>query len=715
MRNLQYYKRILAGVVCATLLLSNLGMNSQVVFAAENSDVNPNEITIAEPIVEAPAEEPAVTGEVETETPVVEEPASEPPVEETSDEDEEVVYITEYGAAGDDSHTGESSGEATTEHHEVTEESGSAGSTETTSEETSNQEETKDETGESASEGKTEHSTEETTEDEELTEEERLEKERLEQEELEKKQLEEKELEEEEEIEEIVEDGSIESLISYRAHTSGITVKAEAKSGVLPENATLHATRIESSRQLDEITATLDESDVTYDDYIALDVHFENAEGHEIEPDGTVSVTFEVDEIPAEANTSTLEVQHFDESGHTTDVVTVADTTDRSDIGDIQVHGADNDDVNTTAKVDFEVASFSTFTITWSNNKRGNSKRTMNVTVRSVDENGNELSGSKNWWKDTTFDSKEEKTVEEIAEIISVNGDYELKGAELIIDGTTYKDVAKVEFETSNTTWTCNITNTNGEKENIKDLGDANATSPSSVTLNLIYQAPRTRTDFYVILNGDGTIPDENSKDNDDYNYNYTLGIQVDNVLAQQTNLYDATVSEDRTYQFENKDNSYYSYNQNRITNNLQSLPTNAQIAQAINDAWDGKNKKGEKSGYRVSVDQPGYEGQLYVVEVNKDHGTIINDQKFGEIRVGDILYVDWYVQKYTTTEGATGGKSWHIDGEMIVANRTQPDIVITGVDTGTIPWTATLPVVMIGAVLYIIYRTLLGSRKGER
>lgn len=354
MTNLQYYKRILAGIACATVLMSNLGGTSQVVFASE----------ISEQASEGAAEE-AATDQAPAE------PASDDVRDTQSNEDprtepqESVPSIEEDGAAGDEESGMTQETETSTEDPEA--------SDTTAGEQESDQE---PENGGAAEEAE--------------------------------------DAEEPEEIEEIDEDGSAEAeVIRYEAHTSGIKVKAEAKAGALPEDARLRAQLIQSERDLEEVSKELDNSDVEYDDYVALDVYFES-EGREIEPDGTVSVTFELEDtvLPENVKADSVTVQHFDESKRTTDVVTVADTTESEETGTVEISSTetvetpkDQDDVevvaaDATVTAEFEVESFSTFTIVWTYTQYDGDGSTnkdytgvnFSLNVTCVDENGDEIS-----------------------------------------------------------------------------------------------------------------------------------------------------------------------------------------------------------------------------------------------------------------------------------------------------------------------------------
>lgn len=155
-----------------------------------------------------------------------------------------------------------------------------------------------------------------------------------------------------------------------------VTVKTTAAAGVLPEGAKLVVKKLANQDQAyQDAESTLKDSQVTYDDFLALDVGFE-VNGKEVEPEaGSVQVQFELGAglLPETADTSTLAVQHLTD-GKAEMVADAGAVT----AGDVTVK-------NEAVKADFAVKSFSTFTITWTDH--------YTLTVHYVDESGKELAG----------------------------------------------------------------------------------------------------------------------------------------------------------------------------------------------------------------------------------------------------------------------------------------------------------------------------------
>ena len=169
---------------------------------------------------------------------------------------------------------------------------------------------------------------------------------------------------------------------------NGVTVKAYAAEGVLPDGAVMKVTMLDAegdtADQYNEAAAALEESDVDYAGFLAMDISFYDAEGNEIEPeDGAVNVQFEVDEslLPEEAEADTLAVQHLAETEDGIQVETVADAADVTD-GTVAVEGK-------AVTAEFSVESFSYFTITWGSDWSWSDY--FQITVHYVNTNGNEL------------------------------------------------------------------------------------------------------------------------------------------------------------------------------------------------------------------------------------------------------------------------------------------------------------------------------------
>ena len=169
---------------------------------------------------------------------------------------------------------------------------------------------------------------------------------------------------------------------------------------------TLNVTAIEDETQAADIEAKLTENNIEYDGFVALDIHFTDADGNEIEPAEPVTVRIELPDsiIDSGIDLNTLAVQHFaeDEAGNVTSVDQVASVADGTIALSDEAKAAmeaqaaenaadpesteeagpahmmlapaannaltpDNGEEETEAPVvaEFEVNGFSSFTITW--------------------------------------------------------------------------------------------------------------------------------------------------------------------------------------------------------------------------------------------------------------------------------------------------------------------------------------------------------------
>lgn len=171
-----------------------------------------------------------------------------------------------------------------------------------------------------------------------------------------------------------------ESMSHYEATTAeGIKVMVDAPEGALPEDATLNASLISDEGEKDSVASELDDAAVAYDGFMALDVSFTNAAGEEIEPSAAVNVRFEVPQGMLPEGAADLSVHHLaeNEDGTVADVEAVADAAEKTD-GTVTL--ADDN----TLDAEFQVESFSSFVISWSENWTSY----FQVTVNYVDADG---------------------------------------------------------------------------------------------------------------------------------------------------------------------------------------------------------------------------------------------------------------------------------------------------------------------------------------
>lgn len=185
-----------------------------------------------------------------------------------------------------------------------------------------------------------------------------------------------------EETEAVPEKDTVEKqLLTYEPleQPEGVRVTASAYEGVLPEGAYMVVSELsEGSVAYLEAEKSLEDHEISFDGFKALDITFYSAEGQVIEPEeGTVQVhmALDVQGFPENADPNTIAVQHHDTSHGEVQIETVADVT----VGTVEVQEAE-------VVAEFGVDSFSTFTITWDG-----AYKDYEITVKYVDKTGKEI------------------------------------------------------------------------------------------------------------------------------------------------------------------------------------------------------------------------------------------------------------------------------------------------------------------------------------
>lgn len=367
-------KRVLAVVITLVLVVSMLG-NSKLIAFAENNAASKQETTEMSAVAEeeiASAKEASAGGEdKQTESSTVikngetsEQEQSQKTVKETlAGEDEKTKSQASASEAAvvneveDKENTSEKVEKITTASEESKQEKPTAAENNATSEQEKNQESddktTKEnETIEEAKQNTTENAIQAITEQEQK---------------------------------DISENSAEQEAKAYKAEAvvDQTRIKVTAEAGVLPSDAVLNAKVLkedgDTSAQYSEAKAALDkENSIEYDGFMAYDIGFTDSTGQEIEPTGKVSVSMEM-ATPEGAESESLSVQHHEKTASGIQVETVADAQNETS-GKVDVQGQET-------LAEFEVESFSIFTITWSS---GNTTY-FNITVHYVNTNGDEI------------------------------------------------------------------------------------------------------------------------------------------------------------------------------------------------------------------------------------------------------------------------------------------------------------------------------------
>lgn len=152
----------------------------------------------------------------------------------------------------------------------------------------------------------------------------------------------------------------------FTAELDDVIVYVYANEGVLPENAKLQVTELreddsDTAEQFQAAKDALDADGTEYNGIMALDISFYDEEGNEIEPDGNVQVMIEMNTaiLPEDIQPESLAVKHLAETAEGIQVKTVADTTDEV-AGTLEMK-----EESAVLAAEFQIDSFSAFTITW--------------------------------------------------------------------------------------------------------------------------------------------------------------------------------------------------------------------------------------------------------------------------------------------------------------------------------------------------------------
>ena len=170
---------------------------------------------------------------------------------------------------------------------------------------------------------------------------------------------------------------------TVRDEEKGYAVTVHTPEGVLPADAMLSAELLDEKDE-DYLRAREEMGDQPCG-FAALDIHFEDAAGNEVEPAGDVYVVLDADGLlPLDADPGSVTVQHHarQDDGQV-NVETVADTKEETE----GVVTAQAEESSGAVQAAFAVDSFSTFTISWVT-YGGNASE---ITIYCVDEKGNSI------------------------------------------------------------------------------------------------------------------------------------------------------------------------------------------------------------------------------------------------------------------------------------------------------------------------------------
>lgn len=431
--------------------------------------------------------------------------------------------------------------------------------------------------------------------------------------------------------------------------------------------------------------------------FAAFDISILDKDGNKVEPaqGAKVSVKLSADNLPKRIKAKSLQVQHIKDSA-SDDVETVADAAN-TDKNTVSLDG-------TTAKANFTVDSFSTFTLTYYAGFWGSTFKR----IRVVDENGDSLGSDKSqplYWPSSSEslsnlanNANPDSSVYTFAQarvgssFANAAGNTFTSGTIGYDDGWYYSndrtadyfgsdDILYLVYEPKTVTLAFSQNGGSGSRPSsiTGKAGDA-VTLPTyngtrngytflgwTDTPNLMgdtsyhevypagseYVLPSRDITLYAAWSNNngisrsdfyvqlgGTIPTEPGSHSV---ANYTKGITINNNVKDKRWIIDTAWT------------SVVGANaQNNVTANLNSLPSVDQLAADI-------NKSSDKLGFTVKNSG----GELVVASITNSK---TNEHAYN-VSAGDALYVLWYVQKLQPTSGVRGN-TWHIDGVLLVKNK---------------------------------------------
>lgn len=186
--------------------------------------------------------------------------------------------------------------------------------------------------------------------------------------------------------------------LSYENDQVVVTVSADAE-GIIPAGATLKVVPIkadaeETKDQYAQVAQKVQENAASTESevagFLAYDITFVDAAGHEVEPNGEVNVSMDYKEAALpdgvsadEAKDANVTVLHLEED-NTGAVQNVVDLSDNSKITEMQTT-----DEQKVEKTSFKTDSFSTYTITWKHNSKTHQVKIYYINATNGNEIGN--------------------------------------------------------------------------------------------------------------------------------------------------------------------------------------------------------------------------------------------------------------------------------------------------------------------------------------
>lgn len=496
---------------------------------------------------------------------------------------------------------------------------------------------------------------------------------------------------------------------TFTASITGYNISVDVLAKSFEREVTLKATEQAWDDLEEDVQKQLTEQGVSEENSTSLDLHFEDADGNEVEPVNKVNVKFTIREEnvvqAVNADEGSVLVYHAEETKDDNGDITVIDVKQVASTNDDTVM-AEN---NSQATAEFETDSFSTFTLSYFYGWATLS----NIYV--VDMNGNGIG------KDQTYDMNGNSSVD-LSTVIanaSPGSNYTFVRADIDTfggnDSISSNNASNYRFTYNNNKW--RLTNgTSSYTVTWKDVylvykkSDGNvtvtfdenggSTTPDPITMSgradstiklPDYKGNRSGYTFKgwaevkTLLSAtyhDLYAPESTYKlpDNDitlyavwhNDNYtntsatfyirldgtipaepgsfqssNYTVGTSISGTINDQHWIVDTDGTKKITTTG-SKNEGDKNYLENNVTSALTQVPTNEQLMTDINNS-------SKQLGFTVGINK---DGELYVISSSNSNYSS-----------NDLLYVHWYVQKLQDVSDNAAG-NWHVDGSLRVKSK---------------------------------------------
>lgn len=498
---------------------------------------------------------------------------------------------------------------------------------------------------------------------------------------------------------------------TFTASIADYNVSVDVPAKSFEREITLKATEQAWNDLKEDVQKQLTEQGVSEKNSTSLDLHFEDADGNEVEPANKVNVKFMIREEnvvqAVNADEGSVQIYHAEETKDDNGDVTAVDVKQVASTNDDTVM-AEN---NSQATAEFETDSFSTFTLSYSNG----SATLSNIHVVDMNQNGIGTNRTYSMYQNTFVELS--TVIEEASpgpNYTFVRADIDTFGGN---DSISSNDASNYRFTYNKNKKEWYLTKGKSTKKvTSKDIYLVYKKTDGNVTVTFDKNGGNTTPDT-ITMSGraDSTIilPDYTGKrsgytfkgwaevktllsasyhdlyapestyklpDNDitlyavwhNDNYtntsatfyirldgtipaepgsfqssNYTVGTSISGTINDQHWIVDTDGTKKITTTG-SKNGGDKNYLENNVTSALNYVPTNEQLMEDI-------NRSSGQLGFTVGINK---DGELYVISSSNSNYSS-----------NDLLYVHWYVQKLQDVSDNAAG-NWHVDGSLRVKSK---------------------------------------------